>query len=72
MRQKLLSILALLCLTASGAWAQTEELLTTITMDRFEQTVYSVNGRATLSTSGYVETGMMYPEVYGWMNSSPS
>ena len=64
-------MLVLLMTAVSGAWAQTEELLTTITMSGNGIIAYSVSGRATLSTSGLVETGMVAPEVYGWSNSSP-
>ena len=74
-KNKLLLLLALLLTAATGAWAQTEELLTTITMsDHMGTIAYSVSGRATLSTSGLVETGKVCPEpeVYGWSNSSPS
>ena len=71
-KNKLLLLLALLLTAATGAWAQTEELLTTI--NPMGTIAYSVSGRATLSTSGLVETGMVCPDpvVYGWKNSSPS
>ena len=66
-----LTLVALFAMT-TGAWAQTEELLTTITMsDHMGTIAYSPSGRATLSTSGTVETGMVVPEVFGWSNSSP-
>ena len=70
---RLLTLLALLMTAATGAWAQTEELLTTITMSDLDGTIaYSVSDRATLSTSGLVENAMVAPnEVYGWSNSSP-
>ena len=45
MKQKLLSILALLMMTATGAWAQTETLLTTITatgIDSYSETTPGV------------------------------
>ena len=70
MKKKLFSILALLLMAVTGATAQTEELLTTITMNNSLQTEYSVSGRATLSTSGYLETEMVTSGVYAWNNSS--
>ena len=76
MKNHVLSILVLLAAAVTGAWAQTEELLTTITLGGEPwsiQPVYTESGRATLETSGTVETGMVVPEpeVYGWSNSSP-
>lgn len=51
MKQKLLSILALLLMTVTGAWAQTETLLTTITATGKEQASYSTANVATVSFS---------------------
>ena len=74
MKNHVLSILVLLAAVATGAMAQTEELLTTITLGGEPwslQPVYTESGRATLETSGTVEEGMVCPEIYGWSNSSP-
>ena len=72
MKRKLLSILALLCLTASGAWAQSEELLTTITFPNLGDVDYPVNGRATLTAHGNVSGGTAdaNPERFARLNSS--
>ena len=48
---KLFSILALLLMAATGAVAQTETLLTTITATAKEQASYSTEGVATVSFS---------------------
>ena len=67
-------MLVLLMTAVTGAWAQTEELLTTITLGGEPwsiQPVYTESGRATLETSGNVEEDMVCPEIYGWSNSSP-
>ena len=67
-------MLVLLMTAVTGAWAQTETLLTTITLGGEPwsiQPVYTESGRATLETSGNVEEDMVCPEIYGWSNSSP-
>ncbi len=51
MRQKVLSILALLLMAVTGAMAQTETLLTMITATGKEQANYSTEGVATVSFS---------------------
>ena len=63
MKQKVLSILALLLMTATGAWAQTETLLTTITATGKEQANYSTEGVATVSFS-YTAYDIPSPNVY--------
>ena len=71
--KKIFSMLALLLMAVTGAWAQTEELLTSITTDRFKTITYSTAGCATLTTSGNVEVSMVDSnvEIYRWTNSSP-
>ena len=68
-------MLVLLAAVVTGAMAQTEELLTTITLGGEPwsslQPVYTESGRATLETSGTVEEGLVCPEINGWSNSSP-
>ena len=68
-------MLVLLAAVVTGAMAQTEELLTTITLGGEPwsslQPVYTESGRATLSTSGTVEEGMVCPGINRWSNSSP-
>ena len=63
MKQKLFSILALLLMAATGAWAQTETLLTTITATA--KTTYSETtaGVVTVTPSG--QAG--YSPMYGWL-----
>ena len=55
------------------AYAAPEEtLLTTITYENVNGTVYSVSNRATLETSGTLEVGsMVAPGKFGWSNSNP-
>ena len=68
-------MLVLLMTAVTGAMAQTETLLTTITLGGEPwsslQPVYTESGRATLSTSGTVEEGMVCPGINRWSNSSP-
>lgn len=66
MKQKLLSILALLLMTATGAWAQTETLLTTITATGKEQANYSTEGVATVSFSYTAYGSSSYYASWGW------
>ena len=51
MRKKFFSMLVLLAAVATGAWAQTETLLTTITATAKEQASYSTANVATVSFS---------------------
>ena len=66
MKQKVLSILALLLMTATGAWAQTETLLTTITATGKEQANYSTEGVATVSFSYTAYGSSSYYASWGW------
>ena len=50
-KNKLLLLLVLLAAVATGAWAQTETLLTTITPTAKEQASYSTANVATVSFS---------------------
>ena len=74
-KKRFISMLVLLAAVVTGAMAQTEELLTTITLGGEPwsslQPVYTESGRATLETSGTVEEGWVCPEINGWSNSSP-
>ena len=63
MKTRILSIVALLLMTAVGAWAQTETLLTTITPDRTNFATYTVADVAEVSGS-YVEARQEY-EIEG-------
>ena len=66
MKQKLLSILALLLMTATGAMAQTETLLTTITATAKEQASYSTANVATVSFSYTAYGSSAYLANWGW------
>ena len=71
MKQKLLPILALLLMAATGAVAQTETLLTTITATAKEQASYSTANVATVSFSNLPSTGTNtygsdYLAAWGW------
>ena len=66
MKQKLLSILALLLMTATGAVAQTETLLTTITATAQEQASYSTANVATVSFSYTAYGSSAYTANWGW------
>ncbi len=70
-KTRFFSILALLLMAATGAWAQSETLLTTITTDFEGSVTYSTSGRATLTTSGEVQYNQANPfaSIYGWGNS---
>lgn len=66
MIRKLLSILALLCLTVSGAWAQTETLLITInSTSSFTSGSRTFNNIATVTFSSEVECD---DDEDGWYN----
>ena len=60
MKQKLFSILALLLMAATGAMAQTESLLTTITPDGSGNPVYSVANKATIAKDGILYNGYWF------------
>ncbi len=66
MKQKLLSILALLLMAATGAVAQTETLLTTITATAKEQASYSTANVATVSFSYTAGGSSAYLANWGW------
>ena len=66
MKQKLLSILALLLMAATGAVAQTETLLTTITATGKEQASYSTANVATVSFSYTAGGSSAYTAIWGW------
>ena len=63
---KLFSILALLLMAATGAVAQTETLLTTITATGKEQANYSTEGVATVSFSYTAYGSSAYLANWGW------
>ena len=63
---KLFSILALLFMAATGAVAQTETLLTTITATGKEQANYSTANVATVSFSYTAEGSSAYLANWGW------
>ena len=63
MRQKVFSILALLLMAATGAWAQTETLLTTITPTGNTSYSETTTGVVTFTPSGL----FVYSEEYGWI-----
>ena len=66
MRQKVFSILALLLMAATGAWAQTETLLTPITATGKEQASYSTANVATVSFSYTAGGSSAYLANWGW------
>ena len=66
MKRKVLSILALLLMAATGAVAQTETLLTTITATGKEQASYSTANVATVSFSNLPDNGSVYNANWGW------
>ena len=63
---KLFSILALLFMAATGAMAQTETLLTTITATGEEQANYSTANVATVSFSYTAGGSSAYVAMWGW------
>ena len=68
MRQKtrLLTLLVLLMTAATGAWAQTETLLTTITASVEEEVSYSTANVATVSFSTTAQGQISYTADWGW------
>ena len=58
--------LALLLTAATGAWAQTETLLTTITATGTEQASYSTANVATVSFSNLPNNSSHYTDNWGW------
>ncbi|MBE6331488.1 MAG: hypothetical protein E7070_04145 [Bacteroidales bacterium] len=66
MRQKVFSILALLLMTVTGAMAQTETLLTTITATGDKQASYSTANVATVSFSYTAGGSSAYLANWGW------
>ena len=66
MKTKVLSILALLLMAATGAWAQTETLLTTITATGQEQASYSPENVVTVSFSYSSQGSSAYNAQWGW------
>ena len=66
MSKKLLSMLVLLAAVATGAWAQTETLLTTITATAKEQASYSTANVATVSFSYTAGGSSAYLANWGW------
>ena len=65
LKKTLLTLVALLALT-TGAWAQTETLLTTITATAKEQASYSTANMATVSFSYTGEGYSVYNDNWGW------
>ena len=66
MKRKLLSLLVLLMTAATGAVAQTETLLTTITATGKEQASYSTANVATVSFSYTAGGSSAYHANWGW------
>lgn len=66
MRKKFFSMLVLLAAVATGAMAQTETLLTTITATAKEQASYSTANVATVSFSYTAEGSSAYSANWGW------
>ena len=66
MRNKILMTLALLLTAVTGAWAQTETLLTTITPTAKEQASYSTANVATVSFSYTANGSSAYKDGWGW------
>lgn len=66
MKQKVLSMLALLLVAATGAMAQTETLLTTITATGQKQASYSTANVATVSFSTTAQGQLSYTAIWGW------
>ena len=69
MKQKLFSILALLLMSVTGAWAQEESLLTTITPDYRNFATYTVADIAEVSGSNVDASWDPKSDDY-WMNAS--
>jgi len=66
MRKNFFSMLVLLAAVATGAWAQTETLLTTITATAKEQASYSTANVATVSFSYTAGGSSAYLANWGW------
>lgn len=66
MSKKLFSMLVLLAAVATGAWAQTETLLTTITATGTEQASYSTANVTTVSFSNLPSYSSYYTANWGW------
>ena len=66
MKTRILSIVTLLLMAATGAWAQDETLLTTITATAQEQASYSTANVATVSFSYTAGGSSAYHATYGW------
>ena len=66
MKVKVLSIFTLLLMAATGAMAQTETLLTTITATAKEQASYSTANVATVSFSYTAYGSSAYSDNWGW------
>ena len=66
MRKKFFSLLVLLAVVATGAVAQTETLLTTITATAKEQASYSTANVATVSFSYTADGSSAYLANWGW------
>lgn len=66
MRKKFFSMLVLLAAVATGAWAQTETLLTTITATAKEQASYSTANVVTVSFSYTAGGSSAYLANWGW------
>lgn len=65
LKKTLLTLVALLAVT-TGAWAQTETLLTTITATGTEQASYSTANVATVSFSNLPDNSSHYTDTWGW------
>ena len=66
MKTRILSIVTLLLMAATGAVAQTETLLTTITATGTEQASYSTANVATVSFSNTAGGSSAYLANWGW------
>ena len=66
MKTRILSILALLLMAVTGAMAQTETLLTTMTATGTEQASYSTANVATVSFSNLPNCSSVYTANWGW------
>ena len=66
MKKRFLSMLVLLAAVVTGAWAQTETLLTTITATGTEQASYSTANVATVSFSYLPDCYSVYSDSWGW------
>ena len=64
-KKTILTLVALLAVT-TGAWAQEEKLLTTITATAKEQASYSTANMATVSFSTTAQGSSQYLANWGW------